>query len=308
VDILVIGYNALDVVVPVTGAAPPDTKCEVSRIGIWGGGPGATAAVALARLGARVRLVTVFGDDEGARIQERELAAAGVDLTLSVTADGHASPRAVILVDPQDGTRTIYWSRGDLPALSVDAVDACWLDGIDLLYCDGHEPAAAAVLAGRARARGLPVVLDAGNVRPGSAELVARCTDVVSSDVFAPRLTGEADPVRALRALRRRGPARVAMTFGAAGVLALAEDGEAVFHVPAYDVPAVDTTGAGDAFHAGFAYARARGDGWADALDLGAAVAALGCTAWGGREGLPDLAAAERLRSQGRRRRDRPGG
>ena len=113
-------------------------------------------------LGARVRLVTVFGDDEGAVVQRRELAAAGVDCSLSVVAAGHRSPRAVILVDPVAETRTIFWTRGTLPPLVPDAVDCAWLDGCELLYCDGHDPLAAARLAAAARARGLPVVLDAG--------------------------------------------------------------------------------------------------------------------------------------------------
>ena len=304
--ILVLGYNALDVTVPVSGQAPPDSKCEVPDIRMGGGGPGATAAVALARLGARVRLVTVLGDDPGAERQRAELTAAGVDLSLAVTVTGHASPRAVILVDPVAATRTIYWSRGALPPLAPQAVDPGWLDDCDLFYCDGHEPLAAARLASAARARGLPVVMDAGGVRPGSRQLVARCTDVISSEGFAPRLSGIPGPRAALRALRALGPPRVAMTFGAAGVLALAEDGDETFHVPAYRVPVRDTTGAGDAFHAGYAFARARGDGWQASLELGAAVAALGCTGWGGREALPDLAAAERLRRDGPRRTERP--
>ncbi len=306
VTILVLGYNALDVTVPVAGRAIRDSKCEVPAIGIGGGGPGATAAVTLARLGARVRLVTVLGDDVGAEIQRAELMAAGVDLSRAVTVPGQATPRAVILVDPAAGTRTIYWSRGKLPPLDPDAVDPGWLAGCDLLYCDGHEPAAAARLATAARGQGLPVILDAGGVRPGSRELVAQCTDVISSEVFAPRLTGLAGPREALHALRALGPARVAMTFGPAGVLALAEAGDHLFHVPAFRVPVRDTTGAGDAFHAGYAFARARGDGWPQSLELGAAVAALGCTGWGGRGALPDLATAEALCREGERRMERP--
>ncbi len=179
VTILVVGYNAFDVIVPVDGLPSPDTKTEVSDILCGGGGPAATAAVCLARLGARVRLVTVLGDDEGAAVQRRELAAAGVDLSLARTAVGCRSPRAVILVDPAREERTVLWSRGDLPTLWRAAdVDLAWLDHTDLLYCDGHEPAATLPLAVEARRRGLPVVYDAGSVRDGSRDLAAVCTDV----------------------------------------------------------------------------------------------------------------------------------
>jgi ribokinase len=304
--VLVIGYNALDVLVEVARPAPPDSKQAVPPIQLAGGGPGATAAVAMARLGDHVRLATVLGDDVGAAVQRQELTAAGVDLTPSVTVAGHPSPRAVILVAPAAETRTIYWSRGALPPRDPAQVDPDWLQGCDLLYCDGHDVPAALRLARAARQRGLPVVLDAGGVRPGSAELVATCTDVISSAGFAPRLTGAPGPVAALRALRALGPARVAMTFGAAGVLALGEHDDRPFHIPAFAVAVRDTTGAGDAFHAGYAHARGRGEDWPAALEFGAAVAACSCTGWGGRQGLPDRVAAAQLMSRGARRPERP--
>ncbi len=298
--ILVLGYNALDVTVPVDVALAPDGKHEVAAILLGGGGPGATAAVALARLGAEVRLVTAFGDDLGAQVQRAELAAAGVDVSRSVTFAGHPSARAVILVDEAREERTILWTRGTLPRLDPALVDPRWLEDCDLVYCDGHDCAAAARLAGLARARGLRVVLDGGSVREGARELVAQCTDVISSRGFAPALTGVADVAGALRALRALGPAHVALTCGADGCVAL--DGDEVLRVPAYAVAVRDTTGAGDAFHAGYAWALAAGRPWREALDFAAATAALKCREYGGRRGLPTLAEVEALRAGGARR------
>lgn len=304
--ILVVGYHAFDVTVPVSGPAPPDGKVEAERILLGGGGPGATAAVALARLGATVRLVSPLTDDLPGRQQRAELAAAGVDLSCSPLLPGHASPLAVILVDRAGGRRTIHWSRGDLPRLEAAAMDPAWLDDADLLYLDGHEPAAGGALAAAARRRGLPVVLDAGTVREGSDRLVALCSDVISSSVFAPALTGRAAPAAALRRLRGLGPDRVAMTFGERGALAWI-DGTCV-HVPAFAVPVVDTTGAGDVFHAGYAFARAAGEGFRACLEFGSAAAALKCGHWGGRGGLPDLAEVRALLRDGARRAETPAG
>lgn len=298
--IFVVGYNAWDVIVPVLDFPVPDSKYEVEEVVLGGGGPAATAAVALARLGARVRLLTPLTDDLPGRLQREELAAAGVDFQQSPILSGHASPLAVILADPTTQQRTIFWSRGRLPHLSPDIVDPAWLERCDMLYTDGHESAVSLRLARAARAAGLPVVFDAGSVREGSRELAAWCTDVVSSARFAPELTGERDPAGALRGLRRLGPSRVAMTCGHDGVLALVEDRPVA--LAAFAVAVRDTTGAGDAFHAGYAFARAMGETFIEALDLGQAVAALKCTDWGGRRGLPDLARARQLRSSGARR------
>ena len=298
--ILVIGYNALDVTVPVTGLPSVDSKCEVSGIRVGGGGPGATAATALATLGAAVTLVTPLTDDPGGDIQVRELSAAGVDISRCPRLAGHEIAKAVILVDPAAETRTIFWSRGDLPCLSGDLVAPDWLDGMDLLYVDGHEPELQLATARLAREQGLPVVMDAGSVRDGTEDLVPVCTDVLSSRIFAGQMTGQADPASALQALQDLGPPRVGMTFGEGGVLVLTADGPRT--VPAFAVPVVDTTGAGDVFHAGYAFARARGADLPEAAAFGAAQAALKCQGWGGRGSLPTLDEVEALLANGARR------
>jgi ribokinase len=298
--VLVVGYNACDITVALPRLPDPDTKLEVPPILLGGGGPAATAAVALARLGADVRLLTPLTDDEAGRLQRRELVAAGVDIAPCPVIAGAESAKAVILVHPPDGARTILWSRGALPNLPSPAEPERLLEGRDLLYLDGHEPTASLALARVARERGLPVIMDAGTLRAGSRELVPLCTDVVSSAVFAPAFAGCGDLPTALRALRAAGPERVALTLGAAGVMYLA--GQAIATLPAFAVEAVDTTGAGDAFHAGYAYARGRGDGFVAALRFGAAVAALKCRDWGGRRGLPTLAETEALLASGRTR------
>jgi ribokinase len=306
VKILVIGYNAFDVIVPVAGLPRADTKHEVADIRLGGGGPGATAAIALARLGAEVQFLTVFGDDLPASWQRAELADAGVDTAGSVTATGHRSPRAVSLADLATEERTILWTRGTLPPFPAASIRESWLDGVRLLYADSHEPAAALILAREARRRGLPVVVDAGSVRPGMRELVAASSDVIGSAGFAPKLTGTADPADALRRLRALGPPRVATTFGPAGCLAL--DDDEMIHVPAFAVAVRDTTGAGDAFHAGYAFGIASGHGFRASLRLGAAVAALKCRGWGGRSTLPDLARAAAFVEAAPVRAERPPG
>lgn len=294
--ILVVGYNAWDTIIPLPKDPPEDSKLEVERIIACGGGPAANAAGALARWGVSVRLVTVFGDDEAGRQQQRELGDAGVDLSCSIVAQGASTPRSCILVRP-DGARRILWSRGNLPAFDPDLASSTWLDGVDLLYCDSHEIPLACRLAGVAAQRGILSVMDAGTCRDGSLELSALCTDVISSTIFAPVATGRVDPDGALRALRTGRARRVAVTFGAAGCMAF--DGAEVFHVPAFSVRAVDTTGAGDLFHAGYAFALSEGRGFRDALTLGAAAAALKCRGYGGRASAPSLEQVRDLLSNG---------
>jgi sulfofructose kinase len=299
-SVLVVGYCAYDVIVPVAGLPPVDSKLQVERIITGGGGPGATAAVALSRLGCEVRLLTVLTADEGGLVQRRELEEAGVDLEGCPVHPGPGG-RAVILVHPDDGKRTILWSRGGLPALAPPADPDAILAGRGMLYLDGHENFAALPLAAAARRLGLPVVLDAGSVREGTRDIVPLCTDVLAAAAFGPDFAGAADPRGVLAAILATGVERAAVTFGSGGLVACAAGGEP-FVVPAFAVDAVDSTGAGDVFHAGYAAARLQGAGFEDALVHGAAVAALKCRDYGGRRALPDGAEARAFAAGAARR------
>ncbi len=298
--ILVVGYNAWDVTVPVDRLPAPDTKMEVAPPIQGGGGPAATAAVALARWGCPVTLVTPLADDPFGRWHAAALAAEGIDVSRSPRRRGERSPQAVILVDRSDGSRRILWSRGGIPRLSPEETPLSLLDGVGLLYCDGHENPACTGLAAEARRRGLPVVLDAGSVREGLGDLLPFCTDVIGTLGFPADLTGLPDPGKALAALSGMGPPRVAMTAGDSGVLALTECGPG--YLPAFAVAVVDTTGAGDVFHAGYAFALRQGRDFLGCLDFGQAAAALKCRDWGGRAGIPSLREIESLLLSGGRR------
>lgn len=290
---LVVGYHAWDVLLPLAEWPGPDAKYEAPGLQACGGGPAATAAVALCRLGDTVRFAAVLADDAAGRAQRDELTDAGVDLGPCRIDPSAREPLAVSVIDPATAQRRIFWSRRGLPRLSAAEADPSWLDGCDLLYLDGHEPAAGAVLAAAARRRGLPVVLDAGTLRPGVDALLADCSDVICTPQFLRAAVGTDDPAAGLPRLLALGPARVGVTLGADGCVGWREGG--LLRIPAFPVAAVDTTGAGDAFHAGYAHALGAGAGFPAALRTGCAVAALACTAPGGRAGLPDRRALTAL-------------
>jgi len=297
VKALVVGYNAWDVVLPCDALPERDSKREYPVIRQGGGGPAASAAVALARLGVQTRYAGILADDGPGRLQRDELVAAGVDLSLAITETGSRSPQAVILVDPDGGERRICWSRGGLRRLRPGEIPLSTVTDADLLLCDGHEPAAALPLVLEARRTGIPTVLDGGTPRDGLAALSAAVGDVIGARGFATGLTGRTDHREALQALVRAGASRAATTFGADGCMGLADGG--FVRVPAFDVPVVDTTGAGDAFHAGYAWGLLQNLGFAESLRCGAAVAALKCRSWGGRSGLPDAAEVRSLLADG---------
>ena len=111
---------------------------------------------------------------------------------------------------------------------------------------------------------------------------------------FPSRLMKEKDIERALRGMHLRyGCTLTAATLGEDGVLAW--DGKRLLHRSAYRVPVVDTTGAGDVFHAGFIYGLLQGWPLERQLDFACAAAALNCTASGARGGIRSVADIEEL-------------
>jgi len=299
-DVIGLGYAAVDLLCRVAAHPAPGTKQAMTGFERQGGGQTATALAALGRWGRRVAAVCAVGDDPEGRFAVGELARDGVDTRWMVERPGVPSLLSVILVDEASGERTIVHRRDPRLDLQPGELDPTLLDGARCLFLDGHEPAC--VEAARlARERGVPVVLDSERILPPTRALLPLCDVVLCNAQFPAEFTGESEPAAALRALARLGPRIVGLTRGARGSLALA-DGELVARA-AFDCPVVDTTGAGDVFHAGFVHALLDGRSVGDCLDFASAAAALKCGSPGGRAGIPrDPDAVWTLVGEGTRR------
>ena len=292
-DVLCLGLNAHDHLCLVPHFPQRGRKVRYSQGVVSGGGQSATAACCLARLGHRVAYAGVCGDDEAGRRAAPWLRSMGVDPVGLVTKPGAASQQAFILVEEQGGERTIIWSRDEACQLKTSDLDLDLIASCKVLHLDGHflEPSLEA--ARHARSRGIKVSLDGEKVYPGTENLVALCDVVVGCQDFAQRLTGLADPARALAQMATLGPSWVGRTMGEGGAELLVE-GQHYFQ-PAFPVATVDTTGAGDVFHAGLVHAILLDQDPAQALVTASAVAAISTTGLGGRSALPDRAALEQF-------------
>jgi len=297
IDLLCIGRASYDLVFPVDRHPGEDEKCVASGLAMAGGGPAANAAVAAARLGGTAAFAGYLGKDIFGRLHWEELSAAGVWTGL-VARGPHPTPISAILVKP-GGKRTVIAHQGQTPALKPDAVDFSGIRAKAVLF-DGHEPGISVAFLKSLRSEAPPTVLDAGSVHGGTVELARRCSHLVASEKFARDFSGERDPRQALRMLAAVAPVAV-VTLGEAGLIWASGTHEGA--LAAFPVDAVDTTGAGDAFHGAFALRLALGDGLPDALRFASAVAALKCTRIGAREGIPKREeVAEFLASFSRRR------
>lgn len=283
-DVVGFGLNSVDHLCVVARRPEPGSKTPILRFETSGGGQAATAMVACARLGLRAKYLGKFGDDENGALSRESLQSEGVDIRDAAVVPGASNQFAFIIVDAENGERTILWRRpGEIATLPDEVIPEQVVSGRVLLL-DGHDAKAAARAASCARERGIPVVLDAETVKDGTAELVAATDLLVASSAFPSLFTGLSDRCAALRGLKRAGPAFVAMTLGREGAVALGDDGSEL-HSPAYAVETVDTTGAGDVFHGAFVYGLLKGWTVERTLDFSNAAAALKCASLGGRGG-----------------------
>jgi sugar/nucleoside kinase (ribokinase family) len=138
------------------------------------------------------------------------------------------------------------------------------------------------------------VVADLDEIYPGVEALIERIDYLIVSRDFPCRLMRESNLKKALEKMQRRyGCLLTAATLGPDGVAAWM-DGQ-LWHSPAYRVPVVDTTGAGDIFHAGFIYGLLQGWGLERQLDFACAAAAMNCMADGARGGIRPVETIEAL-------------
>jgi len=304
VDLVGVGLNATDTLIPLEAFPAAGSKVEYRTANVLPGGQVATTVVACQTWGMRTRYVGKLGDDDAAALHRREFARTGVETRL-VTVEGCASPQSLIIVDG-GGERTVLCRRDERLVLQPDELERDWIVNARALHVDGHDTAAATVAAGWARAAGVRVVADIDEVYPGVEELLEKIDYLIVSRDFPCRLMAEPDLEEALRQMHRRyGCLLTAATLGADGVVAW--DGKQFHYAPAFCVPVVDTTGAGDIFHAGFVYGLLQGGGLLQEwplqrqLDFACAAAALNCMAVGARGGIESVEAIENLMATGAR-------
>ncbi len=281
-----LGQCSLDCIGKVDAYPPPDVKCECSETVMQGGGPVATALVALSRWGITCAFTGVIGDDLFGGMIRDSLEEEGIDTAGLLVRKGGESQFAFITAEPQkEGRRTIFWRRPTGDPLRPKEIDYDGLQRARVFHTDGLFMEASLATAEAARKANVPVVVDAGSLREGMLDLARLSDCFIISENFGRDLMGKDDPVGACARLAQQGPRVVGVTLGPKGYVAQVEG--QIIRRPAYPVKAVDTTGCGDVFHAGFIYGLVNGWPADRSLDFAAWAASRVALRLGGRAGIP---------------------
>jgi sulfofructose kinase len=297
VEVVGVGVNAVDTLIRLPRFPASDSKMEFSDSAAMPGGQVASAMIACQKWGLSTRYVGKVGDDEYAELHRAEFARAGVEAHL-IRAKGCASQSSFILVDQSTGERTVLWKRDVRVALRSDDLRKEWITEARALLVDGHDTEAAACAARWAREAGIPVTADLDNLYPGVEVLLENVDFLVSSKEFPERLTSEKNLLKSLPIIQRKFKNRLtAATLGSDGVLAW--DTSSFTYSPAYRVAAIDTTGAGDIFHAAFVYAQLEGFQLEEQLSFSCAAAGINCTGSGACGHIASLEEIRKLMREG---------
>ncbi len=285
-DVIGIGASVYDTLMMLSAYPVEDTKARGTRTLVQGGGPCATALVAMAKLGVSAGYMGTLGDDAFGRFMLADLEKFGVSTAHVRRVPDVVSFHAVIWLSEEAATRTCVWNPGTVPPPSASEVNERAIRGAKVLHLDGNMLDAAVHAAKLARAAGVKVSYDAGGTYPGVERLLPLVDFLIPSEEYALKMTDESTAEAAARKLYAAyRPEVVVVTQGArGGVLCL--DGE-LSRYPAFPVDVLDSNGAGDVFHGAFVAGYLKGLSFADCAVYASAVSALKCTCFGAREGVP---------------------
>lgn len=303
-EILCVGMVVVDVLVEGVAAVPRSGETgRVASVSLATGGDAMNQAIALAKLGNRVGLMGLVGDDAQARLVLDRCAAAGVATDGLYKELGRATSTSIVMIDehgehsflaPRDGATGAFGPghvdldriRPGLRALSIGSLFTSARFDLEVL----------APLLAKAKGVGAITIADMvmdqdGYGLDGLSEAWPYLDYVAPSALEAELFTGLTDPAAIAADFRRRGVANVVLKRGAAGATAFVAEAEV--SCPAFAVAAVDTTGAGDTFVAGLVHGLVSGFPIARALRFASAAAALSVQAVGAGAGLKDLVQVE---------------
>jgi sugar/nucleoside kinase (ribokinase family) len=293
VEVLVTGLNIVDVLVRLPEKILPGEKHEVRDLLVQGGAPAGNAASLLAALGWRTGFIARMGHNTLSDIARVELTRHGVREDFFIH-DPEALPGvALVEIDPRTGERTVFYTLNGYHSLTRADIPVGAVKRARLILVDGYQTDAALAMLEAAHGTDCRSVIDIEAGEPEvSRKLIELATDVILPLGAAKKLSGEDEPVAALKKLNAWTRAQLIVTDGVHGSWAWV-NGEAR-HQPAFTVDAVDTTGCGDAYHGAYASALLDGLPLPLRMEFASWVAAQVARKLGGRSNFPTRAAMRR--------------
>jgi sulfofructose kinase len=288
-DVVGLGASTMDIITLVDHFPARRESQQALAMTIQGGGPVATALVAISRLGGKTAMIDSIGDDwAGALVLDGFHTEAVNTDTVEIRA-GYTTSISNILVAAHTGARAIMWAPGSVPELSLSEAQRSAIRSAKIIHMTGRHWNACLEAAKLAKESHVRVSFDGGanRFRPELKALVPLTDICIVAKEFAENYTGETDISRSAELILKEGPEIAVVTDGGNGSWIRTKD-RVSLHQPAFLFPAtVDTTGAGDSYHGAFLAGLLKGFPVEKTAAFASAVAAINSQQLGGRSGIP---------------------
>lgn len=293
-DVIAVGLNAVDVLVRLPDKVIHDTKHMVKELLIQGGAPMGTGSSAVAMLGYPTAFVARLGQNTISEISIDQFKKYGVAVNLIVRDAASRPALALVEIDPQTAARTVFVNLDDYGFLQQKDIPVAAIRAAKVLMVDSYDLNATEWALKAAQGSDCRTMLD---FESGDTDrlrrLLALGTDIILPLECGRQLSGEKAPENVLRELTKLTSGQLVVTDGANGSWAWCAG--SVLHQPALAVARkIDSTGCGDAYHAGYVAGLLEGWPLEQRMEFGTWLASRVIGKVGGRTALPtrkDLAA-----------------
>lgn len=259
-------------------------KTPILKSYVSGGGQAATCAVVVAQMGGKSAFVGNLGRDSYGELIRDELESFGVDTSLVDYPEGYKTPRAIILVDQESGERQIYYEPTD-ENYSIPLTEEILKNARSVILDPQIKPEELHQVM-KWCPKDCIVVYDAERPRPSLQEMKSYADFFIASETILDiPVNGKINRWLALEQLQEEVKGELIVTFGEHGSVWMQEGSYTL--VPAPEVKAVDTTGAGDVYHAAFAYYQPQIKDIVETMKVATLCAALSTTYPGTRGNMP---------------------
>jgi ribokinase len=291
-SVVVIGSLNMDIVVEADRPPQMGETVAGNHVHFIPGGKGANQAVASARLGAKTTMIGAVGNDAFGAELRGALQREGIDVRAVKTVQDIPTGVASILLSQGDNQIVVVaGANGHCEPQDIDRQIET-IKQADVVLLQLEIPLETVVhAAATAKRLGKTVVLNPAPARPLPDELLQNVDVMIPNESELYLLAGTQEGTGLEAAMQRlldKGVQAVITTLGSDGAAYL-QRGQQLGRVASHKVTVVDTTGAGDAFNAGFAFAYASGQNVGEAVAFAVKVAALAVTKLGAQAGMPTL-------------------
>jgi len=295
-DLVTIGHVLMDIRIFIDEFPKADEEAKTNKLSLGGGGSAANVAVGASRLGVKSGFIGSIGFDTFGRVLLEELEHEGVDVA-HVKVDTSTSSGLTVIAINNKGQVIMFGYTGASDKLFPSDLNKEYISSSEHVHITGLSFDTALAAAEIAKKANVTVSFDPGRLMSKMGlkrllPLLHYVDQILLNQEEAQELTGVIELEKAAKAIITSGPKMVIIKRGPDGVFAMNHSKS--FSVPAYPVKVVDTTGAGDAFSAGFITAQLEGKSLEDSVEFANATANLKITRIGARA-LPNRKAVERF-------------